>query len=71
MIHDPQIEITCDGVNCPDSITVQPEYVYSNYGGGGGRYNTDDDAIESLLTSAGWLVQNGKHFCCELCSEHA
>lgn len=68
MIHDATVEVTCDGKNCRQSVQVEPEYVYSDYSGRNGRYDTDDSSIEDLLEDRHkWIVDDGKHYCDESC----
>jgi len=49
MIHDAQVEVTCDEEDCNESVYV---------------YNGSDREIEkSLVQDHGWIVEDGKHFC--------
>jgi hypothetical protein len=61
MLHDATIEVTCDG--CSSAITIEPEFVYRDYSGKNGYYDTSDDAIEAKLVIEGWEVLDGKHYC--------
>lgn len=63
MIHDAKVEVTCDGKGCGESIEIEPEYVYRNYSGSSGYYDTSDDAIERKLEREGWTVLDGQHYC--------
>ncbi len=63
MIHDATVEVTCDGEHCQENVRVEPEYVYMNFAGGGGHYDTSDSAIEKRLPREDWLVIDGKHYC--------
>lgn len=63
MIHDAKVEVTCDGEHCMESIEVEPEFVYPDYSGKNGYYNTKDSALEKLIEQAEWQVKDGKHFC--------
>ena len=70
MIHDAQVEVTCDGKNCHESVYVDLEYVYGTYSGESGQYDSDEKAIEKTLTDEhDWTIQDNKHFC-EDCSEN-
>lgn len=60
-IHDATVEVTCDG--CSSAITLSPEFVYPNYSGKGGHYDTSDEALEEKLTREGWEAKGGKHYC--------
>lgn len=60
-IHDATVEVTCDG--CSSAITIEPEFVYLNYSGKDGHYDTRDEAIEGKLETEGWEVEDGKHYC--------
>jgi hypothetical protein len=66
-IHDPRIEVTCDGEGCRESIEVIPDYKYRSMASSSGFYDCSDSAIEDKLTDEGWLVENGKYFCGENC----
>ena len=66
MIHDAQVEVTCDG--CSDSVYIGLHYVYSGAMGTQGRYNDDESAIEQDLQTEGWIVREGKHYCSEECA---
>lgn len=68
MIHDPKVEVTCDGKDCRESVEIQPEYVYRNMSGSSGFYDCSDSAIEDKLPKEGWTAADGKHLC-ESCSE--
>lgn len=69
MIHDPQVEVTCDGKWCDESIHITPEYTYNDYSGKSGQYACEDSDIEAKLLAEDWIVCNGKHYCCEECAE--
>lgn len=69
MLHDAQIEATCDGDGCQESVFVELEYVYHSTRGESGQYNTDDDTLEATLEEDhGWIVRDGNHFCCPECA---
>lgn len=69
-IHDATVEVTCDGKDCTCSLTVEPDFVYRDYSGKNGYYNTSDDAIGEKLEIEGWIVQDGKHPC-EACKDQS
>lgn len=59
MIHDPELEVTCDGTDCEVSV-------YLPMGWTVGGYNLTDDATEKLLTNDhDWLVMGESHYCCD------
>lgn len=60
MIHDATVEVTCDRNNASCS---ESEYIELNWHLGG--YDDDDKNIEKKLVQRGWIVENGKHYCCE------
>ena len=69
MIHDATVEVTCDSDDfCWESETIPLSYVFSNYSGKSGRYDDDDSKIEQELENRGWIIANGKHFCCYGCA---
>lgn len=61
MIHDATVEVTCD--ECSETFIVRPDYVYNDYSGKSGHYDTSDSAIEKKIAREGWTVKDGKHFC--------
>lgn len=62
MIHDATVEVTCD--DCGDSTYVEPKYVYTNYSGNNGHYDTDDESIEEILEKEhDFLIKDGNHYC--------
>jgi len=66
MIHDAIVQVSCDGNGCAEIAEVQPEFVYPDYSGKNGYYDTRDEKIESkLVREYGWTVKDGKHFCGE------
>jgi hypothetical protein len=57
MIHDPEIEVTCDGTDCNESVFLPMCW---NTGG----YNRTDESIGRLLAmDHDWLVKGGSHYC--------
>jgi hypothetical protein len=71
MIHDPTVEVTCDNEDCGDSVFVELDYVYHDYSGRNGQYDTEDKTIERQLENEhGWVVVDGKHYCCDDCAEN-
>ncbi len=70
MIHDATVVVTCDGDSCWESETVELDYIYYDYSGKNGAYNSDDSAIEEELERRGdWIVDDGKHYCCQECKD--
>jgi hypothetical protein len=63
VIHDAKVEVTCDGNGCMESIEICPDYVYFDYSGNNGGYDTSNDAIEKKLDEFDWVVIDGKHLC--------
>lgn len=68
MIHDATVEVTCDGNGCRESIVVSPEYVYNDYSGKSGHYDTKDRSLHKLIKAEGWTVVDEQTFC-ESCGE--
>ena len=69
MIYDAIVEVSCD--NCNDSIEVAPAYVYDDYSGKSGHYDTRNNSIEHQIEQEhGWIVEDGKHYCCEECKNN-
>lgn len=67
MIHDATVEVTCDGNNCGETVVIEPEFVYPDYSGKNGYYDTKDSSLEKKIKREGWSVINGQHLC-ESCS---
>ena len=69
MIYDAVVKVSCD--KCSGSIDVEPAYVYNDYSGNSGHYNTDDSAIEDILVEEyEWVVSDGKHYCSQDCADN-
>ena len=60
MIHDAQVEVTCDG--CMESVYI------SLPAGARNTYLADDHTIEVALESHGWIVMDDGHYC-DCCAE--
>ena len=73
MIHDAQIEVTCDGNGCRESVTVQLPFVYGGIMHTEGHYDHDEQTVEKLIQRDDeWLGRDGKHYCCHNCvPDHA
>jgi len=57
MIHDPEIEVTCDGTDCEESVYLSMWWTT-------GGYNRTDDSIDNLLVADhNWLVKGDSHYC--------
>ena len=69
MIHDAKVEVTCDARNCDGSEYVDLVWVYSDYSGNNGYYDSSDSVIEDALEDLDWVIYDGKHFCCKDCFE--
>lgn len=63
MIHDAEIEVTCDGTGCRESTHVRPPFVYAGTLHTIGHYDHDEATVERLLKREGWTVRDGKHYC--------
>ena len=63
MIHSAVVEVTCDG-DCTNTEYVELDYVYNDYSGKSGQYDSRDSTIEdNLVTHLDWTVIDGKHYC--------
>jgi len=69
VIHDPKIEITCDGKNCNEYVEYEMPWVYHTYSGDSGHYGSNEADTESFLVGEEWIVKDKKHFCHEGCAE--
>lgn len=61
MRNDPHIYVECDGPNCDDSVEVPAPFPYN--------HRTTDAEEDAEVTRAGWIVSDGKDFCCEECRD--
>ena len=61
MVHDPVMEIQCDG--CEDIICFNAEYKYRDYSGNGGYYDFDDKAIKKFIEKENWITKGDQQFC--------
>ena len=67
MIHSAVVEVTCDG-DCSHAEHVELDYVYHDYSGKSGEYDSRDSTIESKLSNdLDWTVVDGKHYCSPEC----
>jgi hypothetical protein len=63
MIHDAEVEVTCDGKDCRGRVYVGLR------AGARDTYIADDSAIErSVAREHDWVVRDGKHYCSEECA---
>ena len=69
MIHDAQIEVTCDARCCNSSEYIDLPWCYSDYTGNNGYYNSSDSIIEDALGELEWVVRGQYQFCCKDCYE--
>ena len=59
LIHDAQVEVTCDAEHCCESVYVTLR------AGTEDTYSAKDSTIErSVERHEGWFVQGGQHYCC-------
>ena len=61
MRDDATVNVTCD--KCGHNEIWEPDYVYSDYSGEGGHYDTSDSAFAEWCASAGWTQEGEKDFC--------
>jgi hypothetical protein len=67
MIHDAQVEVTCDA--CHGSTLIALPWVYSDYSGNNGYYDSSDSTIKDALTAEDWIVSGEHQFCSKDCME--
>jgi len=65
MRFDPTIEVNCD--ECGDVVHWSPEYVYNDWSGTSGYYDTSDAAFEKWKKSEGWEGIDD-HDMCDSCA---
>lgn len=63
MVHDAQVEVTCDGKHCSESIYVDLP------AGARDTYIAEDSQIEKDVVAQDWIVEGGQHFCCQECRD--
>lgn len=56
MFHDPEMECSCDGEGCVNSVYLPMDY---NVRG----YNLKDSVAEKMLKEIDWITVEGKHYC--------
>ena len=61
-IHDPTVEVSCDGKPC--SYHTQTTYLGCTW------YTGGYDVNEHELTESGWITIGDKHYCSERCAEN-
>lgn len=66
MLSDAIYTVTCD--NCGDTQEIAPEIFYRDYSGKTPFVPVDDESMEKEVRSVGWLVVDGKHYCCDECA---
>ena len=69
MIHDAQVEVTCDARCCNSSEYIDLEWKYTDYSGDSGYYDSNESDINDKLKDLDWVVSDGHHFCCSDCYE--
>lgn len=61
-ISDAYVDVTCD--KCHDVERMELDYVYFDYSGENGAYDTSESGLESLLIDHGWVArEDDKHIC--------
>ncbi len=69
MIHDAQVEVTCDGDGCTESVYVALVWMYPDLTGKNGFWDSSDAKTEKrLVKEHDWIVRDGKHFCSAECA---
>jgi hypothetical protein len=69
MIGDATIEVTCDHESCEESIVIEPEYVFNDYSGKSGHYDTSKRALRRLIEEQeGWFMDADE--CTTYCGQH-
>lgn len=66
--HDATVEVVCDECGCTDIWS--PEYVFDDYSGRSGNYDTSDAAFSMWCGGEGW-TQDGEKTFCDDCSYEA
>ncbi|MBQ0803106.1 MAG: hypothetical protein KBT76_15375 [Sulfitobacter litoralis] len=61
MRHDPQVEVVCD--KCGDIAFWEPQYVYSDWSGTSGHFDTTDSAFSGWCRSEEWSEDGDKTYC--------
>lgn len=59
MIHDPIFSVTCDSPNCDQEDFLEGHRTIAGY-----------DCIDDDVERFGWIVEDGKHYCCKHCFDH-
>lgn len=57
MLHDPEMECTCDGENCHESVFLPMSWST-------GGYDLRDSKAEAILSdNHNWLTEGESHYC--------
>ena len=65
MLHEPEMECTCDGDGCHESVMLTMNYCTSGYD------LRDADADRQLVNDHDWTVVDGQHYCSPECVPNA
>lgn len=57
MIHDPSVEVTCDGSRCRSSLVIDH------------AAELRDSEIEREVAREEWIVRGGRHYCSAECAD--
>lgn len=66
MIGDAIIQVTCDHQPpCDNSIEITPEYVFNDYSGKSGHYDTSKRSLRKLIEKEDWFLaeDNATTYC--------
>ena len=69
MITDAYVYVVCDNTRCTKDTTIELEWKYTDYSGDNGYYDSNESDIEDKAEIEGWIIKDGKHFCCKECIE--
>ncbi len=59
--HDAKIDVVCD--DCGAVAEWAPDFVYFDYTGNNGHYDTSDSAFEDWCEQNGWSQRGEDTFC--------
>jgi hypothetical protein len=64
---DPQCAVVCD--ECGDTEWWNPDFVYDDFSGKNGHYDTFDSAYHKWVKSIGWVVDDQDRDLCTGCQK--
>jgi hypothetical protein len=71
MALDYDVKVSFECTNCKEQVELEPHFVYPDYSGKNGYYDTSDRGVLKLLKENKCVVKEDKIYCCPECAEEA